>query len=372
MKLTAMVKLVPSEEQRALLYQTLEQANTACNAISDTAWTHRTFARVALHRLTYAPLRAAYPLTAQMVVRCIGKVVDAYKADRKTKRQFRKLGAIGYDNRILNWQMAASRVSIWLLGGRQVIPFVTGAHQWALLADQQGESDLVQRKGEFYLYTTCAVPEDAPLDPDAWLGVDLGIVNLAADSDGEFYQGQTVQKVRFRHRRLRGRLQAARTDSARRHLKRLSGNERHFATAVNHTISKRLVHKAQGTGRGIALEDLKGIRARITVRRPQRANLHAWSFNQLRQFIEYKAQRAGVRVVAVDPRHTSRTCPACGCIDKRNRPAQSIFSCVQCGFAAHPDHIAAINIGRRATVNSPIVGTDASRPRLTSSPFSRE
>jgi IS605 OrfB family transposase len=359
MKLTAVVKLVPSEGQRALLYDTLETANAACNTISDVAWTNKTFARVPLHRLTYAPVRAAYPLAAQVVVRCIGKVVDAYKTDRKTKRQFRKLGALAYDERIMNWHLSDSQVSIGLLGGRQIIPFVTGPHQWALLVYQQGESDLVYRKGEFYLYTTCDVPEDAPLDPDEWIGVDLGIANIATDSDGEIHQGKSIQAVRFRHRRLRAGLQAAQTDSARRHLKKLSGKERRFATDVNHTISKRLVQKAQGTGRGIAIEDLQGIRARVTVRRPQRASLHSWSFFQLRQFIEYKAQRAGIPVIAVDPRHTSRTCPACGCVDKRNRPSQSLFTCVQCGFAAHADTVAAVNISRRAVVNPPIVGTDA-------------
>jgi IS605 OrfB family transposase len=353
MKLTAVVKLVPLDPQRPLLYATLEQANAACNVISETAWTRQKFSRVPLHRLVYAPVRAAYPLAAQIVVRCTGKVVEAYKADRKTRRQFRKLGAISYDDRILNWHLADHQVSIWLLGGRQMISFVTGKHQWALLAYQQGESDLVYRKGEFYLHTTCDVPEDAPLDPEAWLGVDLGIANIAADSDGEFYQGRTVQKVRFRRRRLRTKLQRKGTLGTHRRLRQLSGQERRFATQVNHTISKRLVHKAQGTGRGIALEELGGIRARITVSKSQRAGLHSWSFFQLRQFVEYKAQRAGVPVVAVDPHHTSRTCPVCGCIDPHNRPIQSTFSCVQCGFAAHADHVAAVNISRRAAVNRP-------------------
>jgi predicted transposase len=78
MKLTAVVKLVPTEEQRALLYQTLETTNAACNVISDKAWDTKTFSRVPLHRLTYVPIRAAYPLAAQVVVRAIAKVVDEF------------------------------------------------------------------------------------------------------------------------------------------------------------------------------------------------------------------------------------------------------------------------------------------------------
>ena len=143
--------------------------------------------------------------------------------------------------------------------------------------------------------------------------------------------------------------------SSRRRLKKLSGKERRFAHHTNHVISKQLVKIAQGTGRGIALEDLSGIRDRVTVRRKQRATLHSWSFFDLRLKISYKAQLAGVPLVFVDPRYTSQACSVCGCIDKRNRPNQATFSCVQCGFAAHADHNAAVNIGRRAAINQPNV-----------------
>lgn len=368
MRLTATIKLQPTDEQRQRLYQTLERANAACNAISEAAWKAKQFGRVPVHRLTYLQVRADFELTAQLVVRCIGKVVDAYKLDKKAKRLFRKLGAVPYDDRILNFRLKDSSVSIWLLGGRETIPFVTGDHQRALLQFQRGESDLVYRKGEFYLYTTCDVPDDAPIDPEGWLGVDLGITNIAVDSDGEFLQGHTVKSVRFRHRKLRRKLQAKGTLGTRRRLKRLAGKEARFATHVNHTISKHLVKKAQDTRRGIALEELTHIRARITVRKPQRAGLHSWSFAQLRSFIEYKAQRAGVPVIAVDPRNTSRTCPACGHVDKANRPNQDTFLCTSCGHAARADYVAAINIGRRAAVNQPYCSDGASASAPEQSP----
>jgi putative transposase len=130
---------------------------------------------------------------------------------------------------------------------------------------------------------------------------------------------------------------------------------------VNHRISKQLVAKAKDTNRAIALEDLQGIRSRITVRRSQRATLHSWAFYQLRTFVEYKARRVGIPVILVDPRNTSRTCPVCGHVDKANRPNQSTFSCVFCGFAGLADHIAAINIGRRDVVNQPIVARDEAK-----------
>jgi IS605 OrfB family transposase len=358
MKLTAKVKLLPDTEQRAYLLETLERANAACDYISGLAWQAKVFSPFQLQKQVYADVRQRFDLSAQVVIRLLSKVSDAYKLDKQTKRQFRKHGAIAYDSRILNWRLPDNTVSIWLLGGRETIPFVTGEPQRFLLQYQHGESDLVYRKGKFYLYTTCDVPDEAPIDPEGWLGVDLGIVNIAVDSDGEIHSASAVNNVRFRHRRLRTKLQAKGTLGARRRLKKLAGKERRFASHTNHVISKHIVAKAQGTQRGIALEELTHIRMRITARKPRRATLSSWSFFQLRSFITYKAQRVGIPVVAVDPRNTSRTCPTCGHIDKANRPAQSVFSCTQCGLVGLPDYVAAIEISRRGAVNHPYCSDD--------------
>ncbi|MCJ7630969.1 zinc ribbon domain-containing protein, partial [Candidatus Bathyarchaeota archaeon] len=119
-------------------------------------------------------------------------------------------------------------------------------------------------------------------------------------------------------------------------------------------ISKSLVVKAKDTHRGIALDDLKGIRERITVKGSRQRRVHnSWSFHQLRTFIEYKAKLAGVSVVLVEPRNTSRTCPSCGGVSKDNRRGE-LFHCLQCDHAGAADHIAAENI-RRVAVNRPIV-----------------
>jgi IS605 OrfB family transposase len=213
----------------------------------------------------------------------------------------------------------------------------------------------VYRKGQFYLFTTCDVPEDTPIKVEGFLGVDLGVKNIAVDSDGNIHTAKHLLNVRHRNRRLRKKLQKKGTKSAKRLLKHLSGREKRFARDVNHCISKQLVKIAKGTQRGIALENLKGIRDRVNVPRKRRNELHSWSFHQLRSFIGYKAERAGVKVVLVDPRNSSRTCPICGCVDKKNRPTQSQFSCISCGHVAHADYIAAVNISRRGAVNHPHV-----------------
>jgi transposase len=87
----------------------------------------------------------------------------------------------------------------------------------------------------------------------------------------------------------------------------------------------------------------------------------------LRQYVAYKAQAAGVRVVYVDPRHTSRTCSACGYRDKRNRAGQAHFRCLQCGFTANADYNGALNIAHKAAVNRPIVLPPLDRPAAIAS-----
>ena len=354
MILTAKVKLLPTPEQTELLKRTLETANTACNYISEQAWENKVFRQFSLHHLVYNAIRDRYALSAQMTVRCISKVSDAYKAGRKTIRKFDPLGAIAYDSRILSFRFDKSEANLWTVGGRQKIPFTCGKRQRELLLGKWGESDLALISGSFYLFISCDIETPEPADVQDVLGIDLGIVHLATDSDGEVFSGEQVEKNRRKFEHRRRNLQRKGTKSAKRKLKKLSGRQARFQSDTNHVISKQLVRKAQDTQRSIALEDLSGIRE-AKVRRRQRSKHANWSFYQLRQYISYKAVLAGIPVILVDPRNTSRTCPVCGCIDKANRPSQAKFSCVSCGYSGPADTVAARNIRARAAVSLPMV-----------------
>ncbi|MFE1292158.1 zinc ribbon domain-containing protein, partial [Streptomyces sp. NPDC058751] len=59
---------------------------------------------------------------------------------------------------------------------------------------------------------------------------------------------------------------------------------------------------------------------------------------------------AGREVIAVDPRNTSRRCPACGHTAKENRPTQEKFHCQSCGHTDHADTVGAINVLRAGLV----------------------
>jgi len=357
MKLTLPVKLAPTPEQHQALLETMERFNEACNDIAEVAYRNRLANKWALHKLTYYRVREQYGLSAQMTVRAISKVVEAYKRDRRVKPSFKPRGAMVYDERILSWK-SLEHASILTLKGRILVPIRIGEYQRARMDRIRGQADLLLRNGVFYLAATVEAPEETPLDPVGTLGVDLGLKYLAYDSDGESHSGDKIDGERERMVRLRADLQRCGSKSAKRHLRKLSGRMNRFRTDVNHCISKRVVAKAKDTRRRIAVEDLSGIRDGVTVRKPQRGRLHSWGFYQLRSFVEYKARLAGVPVVAVPPRGTSHICPVCGANERANRPDRDRFKCVGCGYAGPADHVAAVNIAARADVMRPIVSGD--------------
>jgi len=150
----------------------------------------------------------------------------------------------------------------------------------------------------------------------------------------------------------------------RQALRRMHQRERRFRSNTNHILSKQLVETAKDTERGIALEDLTGIRDRTRFRKSQRATIHGWSFGQLRAFIQYKAHLHGAAVVLVDPRDTSKTCNVCGYCDKANRRSQAMFSCQHCGYTTHADVNGALNIRARARVKVPLVAASRQQQLL--------
>src|SRR6266849_2714851 len=347
MKLTLAIKLAPSRAQHAALVATLERFNAACNAIAEVAFCEHLANKIALQKIVYHTIRERFSLSSQMTVRAIAKVVEAYKRDKTIQPTFRPHGALTYDQRIMSWK-GPEQVSLLTLDGRHLVACRFGPYQQARRGCLRGQADLILRDGAFYVYATLEVAAVPTPDVDDFLGVDLGIVNIATDSDATVYTGARVERQRrtFAHRRRN--LQRRQTRSAKRKLKSLRRKQARFQRDSNHCISKALVRTAKDTGRGIALEDLQGIRDRTTVRRRQRARHANWAFAQLSTFVQYKAAGVGVPVVLVDPRHTSQTCLACGHVDRANRPSRGRFECIVCAFAGPADAVAACVISARA------------------------
>ena len=368
--------MLPSRDQAAALQATLTTCNVAASWLSAAMHADQVHRKHDVQKHFYAELKRRFGLSAQPTIRVIGKVADAYSTLRAnidagnygppgadTRRKvaatpigFRADAAQPFDARCLSWQIPEAvggreaTVSIWTTRGRvKGVRIIADPRQLVLLGSRAiGETDLICRDGKWYLYATIEALEAPPAEPvNGFVGVDMGVVNIATTSDGDRAAGARLNRYRKRQQRLRARLQAKKTSSARRLLKKRRRKEARFAADLNHQISKRIVAEAQRTGRGIAVEQLTGIRARVRLRKPQRAALHSWAFAQLGAFLSYKARAAGVAFIEVDPAYSSQTCHECGWVDKRNRRSQAAFKCGRCGVVAHADHNAAIVVAAR-------------------------
>lgn len=113
----------------------------------------------------------------------------------------------------------------------------------------------------------------------------------------------------------------------------------------------------------LVFEDLSGIPrpAKGTVGgKALRRRLSLWQRRAIRSAVEHKAQERGLLVTEVNPAYTSKCCSRCGCVGQRHRHS---FSCPHCGFTAHADVNAAVNIRTRFAVSRhggpPSIGPEA-------------
>ncbi len=372
MKITLQIQLLPDAAQADRLKAIMARFNAAANWIAGELFVRKLTNKITAQNLLYKQVRERFGLGAQTTILCIHRAVEAYKRDTSIRPVFRPDAAITYDVRTLSFKGPAE-VSILTLSGRIVVPFLMGTYHAERIGHPKGQSDLIRRKdGKWFLLVTVDVPDGTKIPADDFLGVDMGLANIAADSDPESepYSGKSVEEVRRKHNLQRRRLQRKGTKGARKKLSRVSKKEARFRRHENHVVSKKLVETARRTGRDIAVEDLDGIRERVTARGTDARNrLSGWSFGQLYAFLAYKAQLAGITVETVDPRNTSRTCAECGHCQKSNRKGQAEFACKVCGHRAHADKNAARNIRARALAKRALELGSPSGPNRKSPPF---
>lgn len=357
MRKTVACKLQPTDEQRAALLATLTAYAAACNAALKIATETGKQNKFALQKECYYQLKEQFGLTANYVVRAIARVSQSFGKKRPPK-EFRPT-SLDLDRDLIRFIAWNETVSIATLAGRQKIKLQLGNYQRHLLKGQKltaGTLAYDPKRKTFHLHFVIEVAEPAP-NPQGTLGVDLGINRIATLSTTGAISGKKLNRFREKRARIRASLQRKGTKGAKRALKRLSKRESRFQSDVNHCLSKRLVAEAKESNLAIALENLEGIRARCNNKGKRlRKLLGRWAFYDLRQKIAYKAIEAGVRVVLVNPRNTSKTCSACGLIGTRRKHQ---FKC-SCGFVCDADYNASLNIAAQGA--SVVLRDSVNRP----------
>jgi IS605 OrfB family transposase len=368
--LTIVCRLQPTPEQAQKIEATLSGFASACNFINANV-DPKLVNNVRVQTLIYHQVRSQFGLSANLTVRAIARVCanrKTAKLKNKPVKEFRATSA-DYDARIFAFREKDWSVSLTLIGGREHIKMAVGNYQIGKLKGKKPTSATLckHKDGKFYIHIQIKEEVPKPHVQSEVLGVDLGRTDIAHTSEGDNWNRQQLTKVRDHYSTLRAVLQqkaSKGTRSSRRRcrelVKRLSGREKRFQAWVNHRISTRIVERAKSLSACIAIEDLTGIRERTNQQprnKTERRRSNSWAFYQLRQFLEYKAIRAGVRVWVVPPAYTSQTCHKC--LHIHPDLAQSYrtgkqFKCGHCGWTGDADFNGASVIALLgAVVNQP-------------------
>jgi putative transposase len=376
---TMIVQLMPTPEQARVLKRTLDEHTACFNEVAHLGFETKNRNGVELHKATYYDLRSRYPdLPAQLVIAARVKATEAVKSalawQKKVEASYpkkvakaKKLGKeppkfkpvkcphstfcpIRYDARSSWIKWDKMYCSLATIEGRLELPFSVPAYAQQYVGYHTCSADLCYRRGKWTLHLTVSLPAPNVERTSEVIGVDLGLNRPAVTSNRHFLGEKRWKEQERRIFRLRRKLQAKGTRSAKRHLKKLSGKRFRQRKDHDHVLSKQIVASAKA-GSTIVLENLSNIRETSKIGRGKnnknvanKRRMHSWSFAQLYSCVQYKAERKGISVIKIDPRHTSQQCSRCGYQHRSNRRSQSLFLCRQCGYQLNADYNASKNI----------------------------
>ena len=214
-------------------------------------------------------------------------------------------------------------------------------------------------KWDISIQTEYEVVSPAPNPSE--IGIDMGVKRFATLSDGDFFEPlNAFKREREKLAKLQGKLARQKKGSrnsrktkrkiARLHC-RIADSRRDFLHKTSTQIAKN--HSV------VYVEDLKvsnmsasaaGTKENPGKKVKQKSGLNRSILDQgwygFFQMLSYKLKWRGGKLIKVDPRNTSRTCPRCGFVSAENRKSQASFVCVSCGYSSNADEVGAINILR--------------------------
>ncbi len=349
---------IPLNEE---IIKTVKQYNTISNLHIQKAFELKTNSKKKLHHALYRQIRNDFPTFPSALIQCArDNAIEMLKGNGYRKKTLKKpISTIRFDNRTSKVFLESDQVQLTLIGGRKrfevVVPnYFSKYINWKVRGVQVG----VHHSNKLCkVHVIVENGEITPTKNKKVLGIDLGLKNFIACSDGTLIKSSKIRGMKRKYAHLRRCLQKKGTRSSKRKLKKVRGRERRFMQDFNHRLSKEIVNKDFGV---FALEELKNIKKGKKGKRFNRMRSN-WAYLRFRQFLSYKAESLGKRIILVDPRVTSQRCSKCGFIASSNRN-KGFFHCESCGFSENADLNASFNISQvgqalleQAVVNQPNV-----------------
>ncbi|QCS42024.1 RNA-guided endonuclease TnpB family protein [Natrinema versiforme] len=354
---TAITRLRVSPTDARLLEKTSRAWREGCQLAADIGWRNDICGKRRLQSLAYDRIREDTGLGSMHATLAIHHAADALSAvatleehDQSVSKPEFTSPTIRYEPKTLSL-FDDQTVSLTTVEQRVrcelVLPSDDEGYQWQFIeadAWEIGASTLVTRNDSYFLHLGFRRPRPSveEREPKRVLGVDLGIENLAVTSTARFESGREFAHRQRQFEAVRSGLQKTGTQSAHRTLAAISGREARSHQQSLHEVANAILEETEEYDCShIVFENLRHIQNRISADR----TFHQWAHRTLVEFVEYRAEEAGIEVVFVDPAYTSQRCCECGHESRENRVSRDHFACEECGMEAHADYNAAKNIG---------------------------
>ncbi|PSP24560.1 MAG: transposase [Cyanobacteria bacterium SW_8_48_13] len=347
--LTLVVKLDTSTEQSSQLRETALAFANACCWINENV-EPKLANRNSVQAVCYSDVKKQFGLTANHVVRAGAKVAANRQTAKQTGSKIKNYKPTSFDGdqRTFSLREKDWTVSVSTTRKRLRLPLKASNYHRGKLTGRKPTSAQIceHRDGCWYAHMQLRSTPPAPMETENVIGVDFGRREIAKTSHKQGWDGYNLQQKRDKYSRRRPSLPkkaSQGTRSTRRRcrqiLKRLSGREKRFQNWVNHNISSVIIEQAKQTRSLIAMENLTGIRESTNQQprnKQEKRRSNNWAFHQLRLFVEYKAIKEGVEVVAIPPAYTSQTCHKCKHLGVRSNKN---FKCSnpECGWKGDAD-----------------------------------
>lgn len=389
---TVKLKLLTNQQQSDQLMQISLLYRDVCQYVSDWIFENGFILNfMMLQKKLYHKIRDKFLLNSQMTISALKTTTAKYKTvkEQLSQKPFKYIDGKDkngndiwhYIPKTLDWLWKPVRFSALqcdqvrsrnyrlLQDGRISLTVLQGTVKvtyqappcWQKYLDEGwsiGTAKLVYQHEQWYLCIPMEIAiEEIPNENiKRIVGIDRGLnfIIATADSEGKtsFKRGRQITHIRHKFSNLRKKLQKHNTRGSKRKIKTIGHRENRWMSDVNHQISKALVEK-YGSNTLFVLEDLTGVTFEEKNLRGSKQNRHdkrTWAFYQLEQFLTYKAEAVGSKVIKVSAKYTSQRCPCCGVIDKSQRDHKTHEYRCHCGYRTNDDRVGALNLlelGRR-------------------------
>ncbi len=363
MNLTIQVKLLPTMKQESIIKETLRNYIQMVNAL-----VAEFVVLDKLEKKTSADIKCAIP--SALKAQSIQDARSVFQKYRKEVFRARKNITPEGETKTVKVPVLRKPVAIWnnqnfsigddclafplWINGKATktsVKAIIPERQKALLENKKGTLRITKINGKFIAQIAIDIPCESSHGSSV-MGVDLGlkIPAVAATDKSKVRFFGNGRKNKYMKRMARTKRKTLGKAKKLKAIRKLDNKEQRWMKDKDHKISRQIVSFAKDNNVStIQLEELSGIRQTARTSRKNAKNLHTWSFYRLAQFIQYKAELAGIKVVYVNPKYTSQTCPVCG---ERNHAKDRKYKC-PCGFKIHRDILGAMNI-----ITAPVTGAN--------------